>query len=233
MLLLALDTSAGASLALLRSDDDDAPVLLHSAETQEPNAHAEWLAPAVTEALSEAGVDGAEVDGVVVGAGPGPFTGLRVGLALAHALAEGWGIPLHGACSLDSLALRAVDAGITGEFLVTTDARRREVYWAHYESDQEGSRLVGGPFVGGAAELPALAAVGAGVGLYPEQLRSAELGSGSGAWTPHAAELGRLAHGALTGQLQGVLCAPRPLYLRDSDAKVPAQMQAGSRKVGL
>lgn len=232
MLLLALDTSAGASVALLRSENDGAPAVLYSADTQAPNAHAEWLAPAVAEALSQAGLQGAELDGVVVGAGPGPFTGLRVGLALAHALAEGWEVPVHGVCSLDSLALRATDAGITGEFLVATDARRSEVYWAHYESDHEGSRLVAGPFVAPAADLPALDAVGAGVGLYPEQLRSAELGSSSSSWTPQAAELGQLAHGALSGQLHGVLCAPRPLYLRESDAKVPVQMQAGNRKVG-
>ncbi|WP_150462288.1 tRNA (adenosine(37)-N6)-threonylcarbamoyltransferase complex dimerization subunit type 1 TsaB [Nesterenkonia ebinurensis] len=249
MLLLAIDSSAGASLALIRSGNvpDAAPEVLHSAETQVPNAHAEWLAPAVTEALTEVGLRGEELDGVVVGAGPGPFTGLRVGLALAHGLAEGWDVPLHGVCSLDSLALRADDAGISGQFLATSDARRRELYWARYESaewapevwspgkssefsgpPQAGCRLVEGPFVGPAEELPDLPSVGAGLWLYPDQLTSAELAGAPAdpaAWTPHAVELGRLAHGALTGELHGVLCAPRPLYLRDSDAKVPAQMK--------
>lgn len=200
---------------------------MSSWQTEQTNTHAEVLAPAVRGLLAEAGVSGADLGGVVVGSGPGPFTGLRVGLALAHALAEAWGVPLYGVCSLDSLALRATDAGITGEFLVTTDARRREVYWAQYHSDDEGSRLVAGPFVGPAASLPDLPAVGAGVQLYPEALSEPELIPETSAWRPDAAELGRLAYGALTGELTGVLCAPRPLYLRASDAKVPQQMRAG------
>lgn len=225
--LLALDTSAGASTALIsHKDTDDLGQILAQWSTDAPNTHAEVLAPAVQEVLGEVGATGEQISGVVVGVGPGPFTGLRVGLALGHALAEGWGKPLHGICSLDSLALRAVDAGVEGEFLVATDARRREVYWAAYEHDEDGSRLIQGPFVGPAAELPQLPAVGAGVGLYPEQLQAVELpGEDPSRWTPHAAELGRLAQGALAGELNGVLCEPRPLYLRESDAKVPAQMK--------
>lgn len=220
--LLSIDSSAGASAALTRGDE-----LLGSWRTEQTNSHAEVLAPAVRRLLAEASVAGGDLGGVVVGSGPGPFTGLRVGLALAHALAEAWGKPLYGVCSLDSLALRAADAGIVGEFLVTTDARRREVYWARYVSDQDGARLAEGPFVGAAAGLPALPAVGSGVELYPEDFSIAEL-PGASAWLPDAAELGRLAHGAVTGELTGVLCQPRPLYLRDSDAKVPKQMRAGS-----
>ncbi|WP_120003633.1 tRNA (adenosine(37)-N6)-threonylcarbamoyltransferase complex dimerization subunit type 1 TsaB [Nesterenkonia muleiensis] len=223
MLLLSIDSSAGASAALT---GDGEP--LSSWQTEQTTSHAEVLAPAVHQLISEASVTGEELGGVVVGAGPGPFTGLRVGLALAHALAEAWDKPLYGVCSLDSLALRATDAGIAGEFLVTTDARRREVYWARYESDDVGSRLIEGPFVGPAAELPALPAVGSGVQLYPQDLSVPELLPDAAAWLPDAAELGRLAHGAVTGELTGVLCPPLPLYLRGSDAKVPQQMLKGA-----
>ncbi|NDK33127.1 tRNA (adenosine(37)-N6)-threonylcarbamoyltransferase complex dimerization subunit type 1 TsaB [Nesterenkonia haasae] len=221
-MLLSIDSSAGASAALIR---DGAP--LDAWRTAETSSHAEVLAPAVQRLLTRAGVRGEDLEGVVVGVGPGPFTGLRVGMALAHALAEGWAKPLHGICSLDSLALRATDAGIDGEFVVATDARRREVYWAQYISDDAGSRLQHGPFVAGAGELPDLPAVGAGLGLYPQQLRAAELAEDPTGWVPDAAELGRLAAGALAGDLHGVMCQARPLYLRESDAKVPLQMRPG------
>ncbi|WP_146341014.1 tRNA (adenosine(37)-N6)-threonylcarbamoyltransferase complex dimerization subunit type 1 TsaB [Nesterenkonia sp. NBAIMH1] len=222
MLLLALDTSAGASAAITRDGET-----LAAWSTDAANAHAEVLAPAVQQLLKQEHLSGTDLDGIVVGVGPGPFTGLRVGLALAQSLAIGWRRPLHGVCSLDSLALRAVESDtVEGEFLVATDARRREVYWGRYENDDEGSRLLEGPFVGPAADLPDLPAVGAGVSLYPQHLRAS--GEGSDVWVPHAAELAALAEGALAGELMGVLCAPRPLYLRDSDAKVPAQLQRDS-----
>lgn len=223
-MLLTIDSSAGASLALTRGE-----TVLAAWHTEETTSHAEVLAPALHTMLSENSVTGGDLDAIAVGAGPGPFTGLRVGLALAHSLAEAWRLPLHGLCSLDALALRAVDAGIEGEFLAATDARRREVYWASYRNDDGDAQLVSGPHVGPPAEGPALPAVGAGAGLYPDQLRPAALaGQEPEAWTPHAAELGRLAHGALAGELTGVLCEPRPLYLRESDAKVPRQMRQGA-----
>lgn len=218
MLLLTIDSSAGASVALTRHDE-----VLATWKTETANTHAEVLAPAVQQVLTEAGISGSQVEGVVVGVGPGPFTGLRVGLSLAHSLAYSWDVGLHGVCSLDGLALRAVEAEVAGDFLVVTDARRREVYWAHYTNDDGDSGLVEGPFVGPAAQLPELPAVGAGVGLYPDQLAAAS--AEAAAWLPHASELGLLAAGALSGELNGVLCDPRPLYLRESDAQVPAQMR--------
>lgn len=221
MLLLSLDSSAGASAALTR--DDTVLGLWH---TEAGNTHAEVLAPAVQQIMAEAAVKGADVDGVVTGVGPGPFTGLRAGLALAHSLAAAWGKPLHGVCSLDALALRAVDAGVEGDFLAVTDARRREVYWAHYTNDDGDSGLVEGPFVGPAEKCPDLPAVGAGVGLYPDQLTA--VSEDSSQWMPHARELAKLAAGVLAGDLTGVLCEPRPLYLREADAKVPAQMRRPS-----
>lgn len=222
MLLLSIDSSAGASVALTKGD----AVLAHW-ETEAPNSHAEVLAPAVKRVMDQAEVVGAHLDAVVTGVGPGPFTGLRVGMALAQSLAAAWQKPLHGICSLDALALRAVSAGVLGDFLAVTDARRREVYWAHYTNDDGDSALVEGPFVGAADQCPSLPAVGGGVALYPNQLSPAAPESSH--WLPHARELGLLAEGALTGELRGVLCEPRPLYLRESDAKVPAQMRRPGR----
>lgn len=235
--LLAIDSSAGASVAVL--DDGQVRAQWRTAET---TTHAEVLAEAVAQTMREAGVNGAGLRGVVVGVGPGPFTGLRVGLALAHSLAEVWDVPLHGVCSLDSLAQRALnqsaeDSGpASGEFLAASDARRREVYWARYRSDAHGfAELLEGPQVSAASELPDLPVVGIAASLYPQVLtpRSAEQGH----WLPDAVELGQLAERALERDPSAeprpaesrsgvVLRDPLPLYLRESDAKVPAQMRA-------
>ena len=87
-------------------------------------------------------------DAVVVGCGPGPFTGLRVGMATAAAYGHALGIPVHGVCSLDAIGIEST--GTTCEVLVVTDARRREVYWARY---RDGVR-VDGPSVNTPADVP-------------------------------------------------------------------------------
>lgn len=257
-MLLAIDSSAGASAAVIRNGG-----LLASWRTEETASHAEVLAPAVQRVLAESGLSGGQtgsppatehggmLQAVVVGVGPAPFTGLRVGLALAHTLAEVWRLPLYGVCSLDSPALRAVRGGVEAEFAVATDARRREVYWALYRAETsaapfgDAASLVGpipldGPHVGSAAAVPAVPVVGVGAKLYPEVLRAAELpgtkpsGADPQVWLPDAVELGLLAEAALSSDqsaadraLTGVLRQPLPLYLRESDATVPQQMQKG------
>ena len=117
-------------------------------------AHAERLVPLARAALAEAGRTFADLDAVVVGLGPGPFTGLRVGIATAAALGDGLGIPVHGVPSHDAMA-RATGA-TAPDLLVVTDARRREVYLSAY--DGRGRRLLG-PLVAAPA-LPALLAAG-------------------------------------------------------------------------
>jgi tRNA threonylcarbamoyl adenosine modification protein YeaZ len=87
----------------------------------------------------------ADLGAVVVGCGPGPFTGLRVGMATAAAYAHALDIPVYGVCSLD-----AIGVDTTGEVLVVTDARRREVYWARY---RDGLRI-DGPAVSAPADVP-------------------------------------------------------------------------------
>jgi tRNA threonylcarbamoyl adenosine modification protein YeaZ len=99
----------------------------------------------VLAALADAGITVNDVNTVVVGCGPGPFTGLRVGMATAAAYGQALGIAVHGVCSLD-----AIGVDTAGEVLVVTDARRREVYWARY---RDGLR-VEGPAVNAAADVP-------------------------------------------------------------------------------
>ncbi|GAA1455846.1 tRNA (adenosine(37)-N6)-threonylcarbamoyltransferase complex dimerization subunit type 1 TsaB [Williamsia maris] len=144
MLVLAVDTSTPTvTTGVGEVTPDRAVVLRAERRVDTPRGHAEILTTLILECLTEAGVARSDLDAVVVGAGPGPFTGLRVGMATAAAFADALAIPLQGVCSLD--AIRS-DAG-AGRVLVVTDARRREVYWALYGPD--------GRMAGPAVDTPA------------------------------------------------------------------------------
>ncbi|CAM3094724.1 tRNA (adenosine(37)-N6)-threonylcarbamoyltransferase complex dimerization subunit type 1 TsaB [Mycobacterium intermedium] len=133
--VLALDTSTPAVTAgIVRLGLDDVQVLAERV-TLDARAHAERLTPNVLAALADAGLVMADLDAVVVGCGPGPFTGLRAGMATAAAYGHALDIPVHGVCSLDAIGVLT-----TGDVLVVTDARRREVYWARY---RDGVRTAG------------------------------------------------------------------------------------------
>lgn len=218
MLLLALDTSAAATVALLHDD-----VVLGRFGSADTRSHAEVLAPAVQRILADAGVTGPELDAVVAGVGPGPFTGLRAGLVTARTLGFVWDVPLHGVMSLDALAFDAVASGtITAgsEFLVGTDARRGEVYWAAYRAPSGIAGLpvlLDGPHVGAASALPkGLPLVGRAASLYPDDVVAVAAFAGS---DPDAASLGLVARSRLVAREP--LQDTSPLYLRESDAKVP------------
>uniref|UniRef100_UPI00129495AD tRNA (adenosine(37)-N6)-threonylcarbamoyltransferase complex dimerization subunit type 1 TsaB n=1 Tax=Ornithinicoccus halotolerans TaxID=1748220 RepID=UPI00129495AD len=141
-MLLAIDTSTSAvGVALLdpaagagAGRPGGVPEVL-ALERLDPRRHGELLAPMVQEAL---GVAGDRLTGIAVGVGPGPFTGLRVGVVTALVLGHARELPVHGVGSLDALALAAVrEAAATGtdlgrELLVATDARRKEVFWGRY-----------------------------------------------------------------------------------------------------
>lgn len=176
MLLLALDTSTTAVTVALHDGDR----LIAEATTLDARAHAEQLAPGLAKVLVEAGAEPGDVTDVVGGLGPGPFTGLRVGLVTARTFAMATGARLLGVCSLDALAHEAYAAhGATEEeIIVATDARRKEVYWARYAPpghNATATRLAG-PAVARPADLPsdvaALATVGRGPLLYPDTLGS-------------------------------------------------------------
>jgi tRNA threonylcarbamoyl adenosine modification protein YeaZ len=145
-LILAIDTATPAVTAgIVRLDGVQ---VLAERVTVDARAHAEQLTPNVLGALADAGLTVNDLDAVVVGCGPGPFTGLRVGMATAAAYGHALGIPVHGVCSLD-----AIGVDTTGDALVVTDARRREVYWARY---RDGVR-VDGPAVNAPADVPGAA----------------------------------------------------------------------------
>jgi tRNA threonylcarbamoyl adenosine modification protein YeaZ len=143
--VLVIDTATPAVTAAVVSVSGAEVIARASRITVDARAHAECLTPNVLAALGDSGTSMSDLDGVVVGCGPGPFTGLRVGMATAAAYAQALDIPVFGVCSLD-----AIGAATTGEALVVTDARRREVYWARY---RDGARIEG-PAVNAVADVP-------------------------------------------------------------------------------
>ena len=215
-------------------------------ESEDTRSHAEVMGPYAQAALQDAGVRGEDLDAILTGTGPGPFTGLRAGIVTARALGFAWSVPVYGMMSLTALAERAVSGAATGaaavnageaagegnveracapgegaELLVLSDARRREVYSARYRVNAEGYSLVDG-------EAPSYA-YGYGAGLYSETLE--EHG-----WTivdsarevhPHAEYL--VAAAARLG-VENLSEDTSAQYLRDSDAKVPAAMLARQQK---
>ncbi|MEV4611800.1 tRNA (adenosine(37)-N6)-threonylcarbamoyltransferase complex dimerization subunit type 1 TsaB [Kitasatospora sp. NPDC049258] len=213
MLLLAFDTATPAVTAAVH---DGGTVLAESYQV-DARRHGELLLPTIEQVLRAAGVDKHRLTHLAVGVGPGPYTGLRVGLVTAAALGHALGLPVHGVCTLDAIAHQARAEGLTGPFTVATDARRKEVYWASYDAD--GARLAG-PSVDRPAELTAPAqAVGAGALLYPDAF--------PGARGPEHVSAGALADFAVTELAAGRELLPNvPLYLRRPDAQVPAGYKA-------
>ncbi|WP_299037157.1 tRNA (adenosine(37)-N6)-threonylcarbamoyltransferase complex dimerization subunit type 1 TsaB [uncultured Pseudokineococcus sp.] len=224
-MLLALDTSAVASAALL-----DGGRVVAARTSTDPRRHAELLQPMVAAVLAEAGASRGDLEAVAVGVGPGPYTGLRVGLAAAQTTGLALGLPVHGVCSLDALARAAADAlaadgvGVPGRFGVATDARRREVYWGAYELGPQGLRRTGGPGVGAASDVAGEAPLwlGRGVRLYGEHLPAVPGTAREALLDPGAAALGVVAADALAGRGATPLVPVEPLYLRRPDAVATA-----------
>lgn len=164
MIVLAIDTSSAAVVAaVVEVADEPAGVrVIAQRATVNARGHTELLAPAVAACLAEAGATPPDLAAIVAGLGPGPFTGLRVGLVTAAAMAHTLDVPAYGVCSLDALGAAHPEVG---ELLVVTDARRHEVFWARYSGGRRGT----GPSVDRPADVPvagAQAVVGAGAELF-------------------------------------------------------------------
>lgn len=223
MLVLAIDTATPAVTAGVVRLTEAGAESLSSAVTVDARAHAEALAPGIRSALADAGLAAADIDAVVVGLGPGPFTGLRVGIVTAGAFADARCIPAYGVCSLDAIARQ--DLG--SPQLVATDARRHEIYFAGY--DAAAVRLVG-PEVGRpeiARELlPSLnmqRANGAGALMYADVLGlpvgPAEYPSPVGLVLAVAANL----------RAPSTPAPLTPLYLRRPDVTLPARVKLATQ----
>ncbi|WP_291378840.1 tRNA (adenosine(37)-N6)-threonylcarbamoyltransferase complex dimerization subunit type 1 TsaB [Demequina sp.] len=197
-MIVAIDTSSAISVAIT---DREATVALARRSVFAPRGHAEQLSELVRQAMHEAEVSRRDVTALVVGTGPAPFTGLRVGLVTARMLAFAWGVPVWGVCSLDALGAEAGDAVVVG------DARRREVYWARYV----GGERVEGPVVVSPAHASVREGdriIGRGAALYPEPFPGAVEADPDPLW---------LAREALRRRAAGEELGTEPLYLRRPD----------------
>lgn len=219
MNILAVDTSTPQVTAGIVCDGETVAEQLHL----DARAHNEVLVPLIQQCLTDSGMAATELDAVVVGCGPGPFTGLRVGMATAASFADALGIPCYGICSLDALAS---GAGSARDELVVTDARRREVYFAAYRDGQR----VFGPAVAKptdvmellkeevAAEVASFAPSHARGSLnHIEQIAGLEVAAEQVFPTP-AAMVETVDFDSAPGPLV-------PLYLRRPDAVVPKAMR--------
>lgn len=221
-MLLALDTSAAVSVAVCDGRDVLAQRTVH-----DPRRHAELLIPMVDEVLRSAGVGRGDLTVIAVGRGPGPFTGLRVGLVCARTLGLALGVPVHGVISLDALALQVHDAGAVqpGEsFVVATDARRREVYWRRYVVAAHPTanlpvRPSSDPQVCRPADLALEGdpCFGRGAALYPDLLGPAP----QSPLDPGAGAVARTAVAELADGGAGGPATTEPLYLRRPDVSEP------------
>lgn len=220
MLVMALDTATPAVTVGLVAWGDGGPESLAERVTVNPRAHGELLTPQLLEVLAEAGHQLGDVDAIVVGCGPGPFTGLRVGMATAAAFGHACARPVYPVCSLDAVAAQAKpDAAV----LVATDARRQEVYWAAYGPvDGAGRSRLTGPNVHRPQDVPSqLADLGVefAAGEMAERHRAV---FGVDVIPPvYPTPLG-LVHAAIPALSAQADPAPLvPLYLRRPDAETP------------
>jgi tRNA threonylcarbamoyl adenosine modification protein YeaZ len=202
--LLAFDTATPFVTVALHDGVD----VVVERRSERRMRHGEQLAPLIEDAMSDVGVVRQDLTAIAVGVGPGPFTGLRVGLVTARTLAFVLDLPVYGVCSLDVVAVEAAlgPSAVGGDFAVATDARRKEVYLASY--DQHGRRL-DGPEVVRPTDAPTDDPVaGEGAVLYPESYPNRR-----GPELPGAGWLAR----AVAEEL-AELRDPEPMYLRRPDA---------------
>jgi tRNA threonylcarbamoyl adenosine modification protein YeaZ len=162
-LLLGIDTAtAETSVALARVDLATGSVeQLAEATHSDARRHGEVLPLLIAQVLSDAGHRAADVEAVVVGVGPGAYTGLRVGIATAVALGQTLAIPVFGAVTVDAIAFQCA---LTTPFVVVTDARRREYYLAGYDDYRTPH---GRPSVAGPEAVVAAASGSRGVVVAP------------------------------------------------------------------
>ena len=206
--LLAFDTATPAVTVALH----DGERVVAALTRVDAMRHGELLAPGIAAVLEDAGIVRQDLTAVAVGVGPGPFTGLRVGLVTARTLGLALEVPVYGVCTLDVLAVQAHDEGLVQEpFVVATDARRKEVYWASYD---EAGRRLDGPRVDRPPEVATdRPVVGAGALLYPDSF-----GRPVGPTHPDAGWLAQV----VTDE-RAELVDPEPLYLRRPDAAAPGR----------
>ncbi|WP_029068911.1 tRNA (adenosine(37)-N6)-threonylcarbamoyltransferase complex dimerization subunit type 1 TsaB [Jonesia quinghaiensis] len=232
MAILSVDTSAAVSVSVLT----DSGVELSSAHVPQERRHAEELTPLIVRTLDRARCLPSDITTVVAGRGPAPFTGLRVGLVTAQAFAFGVGATTVGVCSLDAIAAQAAyERGYKPgtRVMVLSDARRKEVYYGHYQVGETTPEAPGGlphlvtldgPGVmrpqdlAQSGLLEQCVIIGRGADLYRDDMPADAIDSEAPS-VPSTTVLAQLACAALA---RGEDLPATPLYLRRPDAQVPA-----------
>lgn len=204
-MLLAIDTSAGTSVAII----DGATGVSVERSVNDTRRHAEVIGELIVECLDSTGVTVSALTGVAIGMGPGPFTGLRVGIAAATAFAVGANVPLLRVVSHDAIAFEHYRSGAAGPLLVTTDARRHERYWSAYRGadDSHVPMRAAEPGLSRPGDIPSLVTIIDGYDRVDADWIS-------------AAALGTLAETLASRSHEFV--AIEPLYLRSPDVTVPS-----------
>ena len=246
MLVLALDTSTDMlACAVARVDNGAVDVLAAGDHLCRRRANVE-LVGTCQDTLAAAGLKMADVDAVLVGRGPGSFTGVRIGIATAKGLACGAGVGLYGTSALDAMAQTAWLAGTRGRLAVVADAMRGEVYPGIYELDEKGAhRTFTAESVVKAdacvAELAARADAGeltlSGNGLlkYAEKFAAAGFGANrctaQDAWWPTGEGLVRAAvEAGVFAEQNGDPALVLPIYTRLSDAEENERTRLGLKE---
>ena len=216
---LCIDTSAGTTVAVLQGGETRSEI--HFDENMK---HAERIGDAIAQAIAAAEITPGRISNVVVGRGPAPFTGLRIGIAAAVMFAEGVGAKLWGVTSLDAIARATFEARQDGgansksdlPLLVTADARRSEVYWALYSglSKSGAPIMIEGPGVAKPAALDEL--------LAEKKFDRTQI-------KINAADLGKVFEAQLIdGTASQNVTA---LYLREADAVAPKDLREFGKRV--
>jgi tRNA threonylcarbamoyladenosine biosynthesis protein TsaB len=222
MMLLGIDTSTACTSVAIA---DTSGVRAHQ-EHLGSRDHGAFLAPTIAACLAQADISVAALEGVAVGIGPGLYTGLRVGMATAAALAEARRIPIVGVSGLDALAHAGHpdDRGDAGECIATVDARRGQVFWARYGRRVDGvRRRLDAPRVTSRDELDAaIAVLEAGGGRVVGEVAVIRVSH------PDARDLLELARDALS-EGGGTAAMLEPLYLRDADVRIGWAERGGGR----
>lgn len=221
MLLLALDTAGPDCVAALARGEDGACEILSRRSESLGRGHAERLMPMIEAVLAEAGASFADIDRIAVATGPGSFTGIRVGVAAARALALALDVPAAGVGSLEALAHRAAKNRSAGTLAAVLDAKRGEVY--ALVRDVASGRIVFGAVTAPVAEVAdrlrnapgPLVLTGSGAPLLAPFLPADAEIAGSAA-SPDIADVAALGLRAKPG------APPVPLYARGADAKPQA-----------
>jgi len=210
--ILGIESSSRrGSVALLEGDR-----LVASIEHEQSNSHAERLLPLLEQLLAESGWPKSSLDRLGVGVGPGSFTGLRAGIALAEGLSVGLDRPLLGVGSLLAMARGAL-AEVSGPCCALLDARRNELFAAVYDAELRELRA---PHALPLEDLPAFLLASGAKAVVGEVTQTLAHGlaraTGPLLDLPHARWVA-----ALAGQLEEASCPPEPQYVRGIGATLP------------